>query len=175
MTLYIITQELHSTVQTLAKQEGIEIRIKGKCIVDYNSKIRHLKDGLDNEDKSYPSAIQEDQILDILVAFEGILGDDPERLEILHQIERQKAKLENKDFLFDKIDNKIDISGKEMARYKNWLHTLHHNEAYSIMLPKLQAEALHKRYLCGYPKSLFKLDPVSVLTELNDILKSKIK
>jgi hypothetical protein len=163
MTQYEITNKLHDTVQNKAKEFGKVVEIKGDYYwasyfspgrdggVESNEyEIVHVLE-FDGQDPKTDLvvyhqeflAIQETQIKQILIAFQKELGEN----------------LEYKKYL-SKIDDAITYDRG---------YCLDRDECVSP--PKQShAEALYQRFCCGFPKSQFELDPVAVLTELDEII-----
>jgi hypothetical protein len=96
--------------------------------------------------------IEEPQIKQILIAFQEKLGEDPTYTRVY--------KMEMNFLKFSKMSeaNKIEeVTGKINP----------FNFGFSS-----KAETLYQRFCCGFPQSEFEINPVAVLTELNEIIKN---
>jgi len=148
--LYELTKQTHELVKKLAKQENIKIKLIPTFFVD--------SDGSEYdrpaEITSIIPAIKAPQIRQILQAFEGVLGENPEWQEL------------------NKQENDLNPHGS----YVSWDVALDHGITQGLLFytPEFLSEFLCQKWLDGL-NPMFNSKPEKVLTELNEILENLIK
>lgn len=165
-TLYRLTKTTLDLAKQLAEQEGIKIEIESDYYIAEDDKIYQNyilpinKEIGDAEINFYP-AIQPPQIYQILKAFEGVFGENPKyakNSELAYKtynmpIEQPHWNEWNKALAIGRIEGRIEFIPESYSRtlWQKW--------------DDFENGAFHRG----------KEGMIEVLTELNDILKSKIK
>jgi hypothetical protein len=147
--LYNLTAQLHQTIQTKAKEFGIEIEIKSEYLIlsdgrfTSNDQKKHYHNHL-LQIKQIVPAIQAPQIRQILSVFKDVLGKNAKYSKYIL-----------------KINEAINFDKGFCLNYKECLNPP----------AETKAEALCQKWLDGL-EPLFDREPETVLTELLETLKT---
>jgi hypothetical protein len=193
--LYTATANLHKAVQEKAKKLGLEIEIKSDIVYLYLSNgsliqcYNNFNEGEDNywnvlstdgnEYQNYGPidstdtipAIQAPQICQILLAFQKVLGENPEyRIYINTAIELQtnQNRHGSSEELYESTIDKDTLKHAIVKRHGEE-DSVSPNELRLQRPVKTQAEALCAKYLDGL-NPMFDREPEKVLEELTTII-----
>jgi hypothetical protein len=181
--LYNLTKQIHANHQKVCEKHGLEkVEIDSDyyySIINGEISLYHITQNYWNGDSFY--AIQADQIRQILVHLQGILGGNPEFKRYTNHVEEAQGKIDR---------HTIDIANETNEETKRlrqiWLAKA--QVSWGILFtdlentPKSQAKALDDKWLNAredskgkYQLPLFDTEPELVLTQLNGILENLLK
>ena len=161
--MYELTKEIHELLTQVCTKNNIEqIEIGSDYYLLPDDCEPRISAGGDSFDKEI-SAIQEPQLRQILVGLQVVLGKDKGK----HSVSIKKIDLtQNGNFIFVYDYESGDYQSNSGDYFR--IDILYDNKK------NTQAEAFCQKWLDGL-KPLFDREPITVLTELRDILKDLLK